>query len=106
MNQEWENRRALVNVYLPNYLTYRLQNFNFVLMNLQESFGNRVHELRKKKKWSQEELAFRAGIDRTYMTSVENGKRNVSIQNIEKIITALEVSLVTFFDSNFFVEVK
>lgn len=68
-------------------------------MNLQESFGKRILELRKDKKWTQEALAFKAGIDRTYMTDVENGKRNISIQNIEKIIKALEVSYVEFFGS-------
>ena len=66
-------------------------------MNIQEKFGKRVRTLRNKKGVSQEALAFQAGIDRTYMTSVENGKRNISIQNIEKIIKALGVSMGEFF---------
>jgi transcriptional regulator with XRE-family HTH domain len=66
-------------------------------MNIQEKFGKRVRELRNKKGVSQEALAFKAGIDRTYMTSVENGRRNISIQNIEKIIKALGVSVADFF---------
>ena len=66
-------------------------------MNLQLLFGKRVRELRQAKGLSQEALAFKAGIDRTYMTSIENGKRNVSIQNIEKVINALEVSVQEFF---------
>ena len=66
-------------------------------MNIQEKFGKRVRELRTKKGVSQEALAFKAGIDRTYMTSVENGKRNISIQNIEKIVKALGVSMGEFF---------
>ena len=66
-------------------------------MSIQEKFGKRVRELRNKKNVSQEALAFKAGIDRTYMTSVENGKRNISIQNIEKIIRALGVTMSEFF---------
>ena len=49
--------------------------------------GNRIRELRKTLGISQEKLAEIAGIDRTYLASVENGKRNISIVNLEKIIT-------------------
>ena len=66
-------------------------------MDIQEKFGSRIRELRKKKKWTQEELAHQAGIDSTYMTDVENGKRNIGIQNIEKLLNALEVSFAEFF---------
>lgn len=72
-------------------------------MNLQELFGKRVRELRQEQGLSQEALAFKAGIDRTYMTSIENGKRNVSIQNIEKVITALEITIKEFFASDIFI---
>lgn len=71
-------------------------------MDLQKQFGLRVKELRLKKGLSQEALAFKAGIDRTYMTGVENGKRNVSIKNIEKIIKAVELPISEFFNSNLF----
>ena len=47
---------------------------------------------------SQEELAEIAELDRTYITSVERGKRNISIVNIEKIATALNISLRDFFN--------
>lgn len=66
---------------------------------IQEKFGLRVKELRKAKKLSQEKLAYKADIDRTYMTSLENGKRNVSIANIEKVIKALDVSFEEFFNA-------
>jgi transcriptional regulator with XRE-family HTH domain len=71
-------------------------------MDIQIQFGLRVKELRLDKGLSQEALAYKAGIDRTYMTSVENGKRNVSIKNIEKILSALEISFSDFFNSPFF----
>nr|WP_320118866.1 helix-turn-helix transcriptional regulator [uncultured Marinifilum sp.] len=71
-------------------------------MNLQIQFGKRVRQLRLEQGLSQEALAFKAEIDRTYMTSVENGKRNVSVQNIEKIINALEISIQDFFSTDIF----
>lgn len=66
-------------------------------MNIKFNIGQRIRELRVKKNISQEQLALRADLDRTYMTSVENGKRNISIQNIEKIIKALETTFEEFF---------
>lgn len=71
-------------------------------MDLQIQFGLRVRQLRKEQGLSQEALAFKAGIDRTYMTSIENGKRNVSVQNIEKVINALEISIQDFFSTDIF----
>ena len=70
-------------------------------MQIEKKFGARVKELRLKKQVSQEALAYEAGIDRTYMTSVENGKRNISIQNIEKILEALGISFHDFFNKDF-----
>jgi transcriptional regulator with XRE-family HTH domain len=66
-------------------------------MDIREKFGLRIRELRKKKKWTQEELAHNADIDRTYMTDVENGKRNIGIRNIAKLLKALDVSFGEFF---------
>ncbi|WP_440448276.1 helix-turn-helix domain-containing protein [Ruminococcus sp.] len=66
-------------------------------MDIKLSVGKRVKELRNKLGISQEELADLAGLDRTYITSVECGKRNISIVNIEKLAKALKVSLAEFF---------
>ena len=60
--------------------------------------GKRIKELRNKLGISQEELAFRSEIHRTYIASLEVGKRNVSIETLEKVVNALEVSLSEFFD--------
>jgi transcriptional regulator with XRE-family HTH domain len=75
-------------------------------MDIKVCFGLRVRELRKAKGTSQEGLAFDANIDRTYMNSVENGRRNISIKNIEKILKALDVSISEFFNSSYFQEMK
>ena len=66
-------------------------------MNPQEKFGKRIKFYRTQKGLSQEELAFKAGLDRTYIASVENGKRNVSIRTIKKFLDALEITFSEFF---------
>ena len=60
---------------------------------IETKVGNRIKELRNKLGISQEELGFRSGVHRTYIASLEVGKRNVSIATLEKIVIALEVSL-------------
>ena len=50
-----------------------------------ETLGQRIRELRNNKGISQEKFALSIGMDRTYFASVEAGKRNISIVNIEKI---------------------
>ena len=67
-------------------------------MDIRIVVGKRIKELRNKLGISQEELADWAGLDRTYITSVECGKRNISIVNIEKLAIALKVTLKDFFD--------
>ncbi len=47
---------------------------------------------------SQKDLAYSADLDRSYIASVENGSRNISIVNIEKIAVALNVTLKEFFN--------
>ena len=70
-------------------------------MDIKEALGKRIRFLRNEIGISQEELADRAEIDRTYITSVECGKRNISIVNIEKIAKSLGVSLSKLFDFEF-----
>lgn len=67
-----------------------------------KKLGERIKQLRKEANISQEKLAELAGLDRTYINSVENGRRNISIINMEKICIALEISLSNFFNSNTF----
>lgn len=52
-------------------------------------FGNRVRSVRQNLGLSQEDLAHRAGLDRTYVGSVERGERNVSLDNIHRLARAL-----------------
>jgi len=60
-------------------------------------FGERIKRLRLSKGISQEKFAISIDMDRTYYASVENGKRNISLVNIEKIAKGLEISLEELF---------
>ena len=62
-----------------------------------DKIGLRVKELRTELRLSQEKLALKAEIDRTYLAGVEKGKRNPSVKNLEKIIYALDISFSEFF---------
>lgn len=64
---------------------------------IKQKVGNRIRELRNIAGLSQEKLALAADLDRTYIASVENGKRNISIVNLEKIINALGSTFSVFF---------
>jgi len=59
--------------------------------------GQAIRRRRQELSISQEELAARAGLHRTYLADVERGSRNVALLNIEKIARALEVSLPKLF---------
>ena len=62
-----------------------------------EKIGNRIRELRKETGLSQEKFAAKIGMDRTYFASVDLGKRNISIVNLEKIADGLDISLAELF---------
>ena len=71
-------------------------------MDIKLKIGQRIKELRKKLGLSQESLAYKAEVDRTYVTDVENGRRNVSVEILERLIKALDVSITEFFNAKEF----
>lgn len=71
-------------------------------MDVKSKIGSRIKELRDKANMSQKDLAYSSDLDRSYIASVENGQRNISIVNIEKIAIALGVTLKDFFDNGKF----
>jgi len=71
-------------------------------MDIKEKIGQRIKDIRSAKAISQKELAYISDIDRSYIASVESGKRNISIVNIEKICKALEITVKEFFDERIF----
>ena len=64
---------------------------------IKKKFGLRIKELRNNLGISQEKFALSIDMDRTYYASVESGKRNISIVNIEKIAQGLGVTLEELF---------
>ena len=68
-------------------------------LDIQKSFGQKVQQLRKEKGLSQEKFALSIDMDRTYFASVEAGKRNIAIKNIQKIADGLGVSLSELFEN-------
>lgn len=67
------------------------------MSNIRKAFGNRVRALRKEQGYSQEAFAEECGLHRTYMGAVERGERNVSIDNIAKIASALKIEIRQLF---------
>jgi len=65
-----------------------------------KTFGERVRQLRKVKDISQEELAHRADLHRTYIGMIERAEKNITLLNIEKIANALEVKIQDLFKKN------
>ena len=63
-----------------------------------EQVGNRIRALRKQRGLSQEKLALKAGIDRTYLAGIETGKLNATLLSLEKVAIALDISMRDFFD--------
>ena len=71
-------------------------------MDIKLKIGQRIKELRDKAEMSQKDLAYAADLDRSYIAGIENGLRNVSIVNIEKIAKALGISLKELFNNEQF----
>lgn len=60
-------------------------------------FGELVRSLRQEMGYSQEEFSFRVGLHQTYVSSVERGERNVTIQTADRIAKALDTTLAEMF---------
>lgn len=65
---------------------------------LQTNFGIACKQFREQTNLSQEKFALKIGMDRTYYASVEAGKRNISLQNIQKIADGFNISISQLFD--------
>jgi len=68
-----------------------------LMSEITKKFGKRIRGLREAKGLSQEELAFRARVHRTYLGGIERGERNPSLKNITAIAKALEIGLSELF---------
>jgi transcriptional regulator with XRE-family HTH domain len=71
-------------------------------MDLKKLIGNRITALRKEKGLSQQKLAIDAGLERSHLTNIENGNKNISLSTLEKIFIALDVNPSEFFNTEEF----
>lgn len=71
-------------------------------MNIKEKFGAKVKQLREERNFSIEHLADISNVDRNYISDIEKGKRNVSIEIIEKIVIGFNTDIATFFNDKSF----
>lgn len=72
-------------------------------MDIQTRIGLRIKDLRTAKNLTQEAVAFKAEIDRTFMNHVENGRRNISVTTLEKVVChGLQTTLMDFFNDDVF----
>ena len=66
-------------------------------MNVCSIIGTNIRKLRNSKRLSQEELAFSAEIDRSYLSEIENGQKNLSVVMLDQIAGALDVQIIELF---------
>ncbi len=75
-------------------------------MNINERIAARIRELREERKLTQEQLAWKGELNRTSMNHIENGRRNISTETLEKILNGLDVSFQDFFTAPLFQTTK
>ncbi len=66
--------------------------------HLLKAFGNRIRHIRTEQGISQEKLAEKAGLHRTYIGMIERGEKNITLLNIIKISSALNIDLKNLFE--------
>lgn len=65
--------------------------------NINQNFGSRIAEIRKSLGISQEELAFRCGVHRTYIGAIERGEKSPTLNTIQRLANGLNVPINDFF---------
>jgi len=66
-------------------------------MNIQQKFGLKIKHIREGKGWSQERLSEVSDLHRTYISGIERGVRNPTIEIVEQLALALDVSISELF---------
>lgn len=72
--------------------------------DIKRTVGERVKYLRLNKKMTQETLSYVTGVERTFISHIENGEKNITIETLIKIVSGLDISLKHFFSSGKFNE--
>ena len=68
------------------------------MAEINKKVGSNIKKYRKKKGWTQEQLALEADLHRAYIGQIERGEKNIGLINLEKIAKALNVALKNFID--------
>ncbi|HSW96409.1 MAG TPA: helix-turn-helix transcriptional regulator [Candidatus Saccharimonadales bacterium] len=63
-----------------------------------KKLGKKIYQLRKEMNMTQEDLAFKVGVDRSYMGFLERGEKNATVKTLTKIATSLKVSISELFN--------
>lgn len=71
-------------------------------MELQEKVGKLIRRLRKQQAIPQDQLAYKSEVDRSHMSDIELGRKNISIETLDKILNALDISFSDFFNDDIF----
>jgi transcriptional regulator with XRE-family HTH domain len=71
-------------------------------MDMKIAIGERIADLRKAKNLSQQQFAYEAEIERSYLSHLEKGRKNISVDMLVRITTALGISLKDFFKTEAF----
>ncbi|HHD10878.1 MAG TPA: XRE family transcriptional regulator, partial [Deltaproteobacteria bacterium] len=66
-------------------------------MDILKAFGRRLHRIRELRGLTQEELEERSGVNTKYISAIERGQKNITIQTAQKLACALEVELYELF---------
>jgi len=70
------------------------------LNNRLKNIGNNIRQIRKQRQVTQIDLAVMIGIDRAYLSEIENGRTNVSLNILYAIADALNIDIIQFFNRN------
>ena len=68
------------------------------MSTVQERFGKRLKEVRQEQSFTQEELAHKAGLNRTYIGDIERGEKNLTLESMDRLAIALGIKIRDFFD--------
>jgi transcriptional regulator with XRE-family HTH domain len=85
-------------LFIEYYLINNIYHVYLYIMNIKKELWNNIKKIRKNKGMSQEQLAEKSTLHRTYISTVESWFKNISVENIQKIALALEINVKDLFN--------
>ena len=90
----------IVNTIIFNPFYNKRKIKDLILNNRLKNIGNNIRQIRKQRQVTQIDLAVMIGIDRAYLSEIENGRTNVSLNILYAIADALNIDIIQFFNRN------